>query len=343
MVAIYANKLVESLRQKPVCVLLWGDDAGALRQATQQVIAAIGVDPADPFAAEKLTLTDLATTPQRLAESAQTLSFTSPHRLIHISGLTGEERATELTILSDALINALSFSLQAVTIVVAVPNGLEKKHPLVKMVEAHPNALSVRFFNDSSRDITSFIQTELKAAGVAITPPALVLLAEGLGADREIARRELEKLILYAGDEVPLTEAHVQASLAGATPASAFLLAEAVAAQNPNQVDNLIHQLQQAGDDLHSAWSLTLTHLRAIAHAQNMLAAGEPEETILVKSGKGAVPPAAKQVFLQAVKRYPKARIAQLPERALDALTNSRSGLIDADHVLSRALLALSS
>lgn len=341
MVAIYPNKLPEYLRQKPVCVLLWGDDAGALRHTLQQVIQSTGVDVNDPFAAEKLTLTDLSANPQRLADSAQTLSFTSPHRLIHISGITGEERATELAVLTEALTNALSFPLQAVSIVVAVPYALEKKHPLVKAVEAHPQALSVRFFTDTARDIGSFIQTELKAMGAAITPTGLAHLAEELGADREIARRELEKLVMYAGAEQPLTEQHVAASVSGARPASSFLLAEAVAAQNVSQTDHLLAQLMHRGEDLNSAFNLAVGHLKAVAGAQAMLAAGEGEETVLAKSGKAGVPPTAKQAFLQAVKRYPKARLAQLPERVLETLATSRSGLLESNHVLARALLAL--
>src|SRR5882757_4582453 len=102
MVAAYPNQLSQKLAPLPVLVLLWGEDAGAIRQAAESVVKATGVDTSDPFAAEKLTLGDLAQNPARLADSAQTLSFTSPHRLITLSGISGDERAETVATLTEA-------------------------------------------------------------------------------------------------------------------------------------------------------------------------------------------------------------------------------------------------
>jgi DNA polymerase-3 subunit delta len=342
MVAVYPNQLAQRLKPLPPLVLLWGDDAGALRQTAQQIIAATGIDPADPFAAEKITLNDLLADEARLADSAQTLSFTSPHRLIVIQGISGDETTPSLTALTAAVKHTLTLSLQAVTIVLAVPKLLDKTSALVKAVEGHAQALSVRFFADNARDIATFLQTELKTAGKAIEPDALQLFAAGLGADREIARREVEKLALYAGAENPITTDHVTASLAGAIPADAFRLAEAVGTRNRAQTDLLLQHLIQQGEDLNGAFNLTLLHLNALKTAQALKAQGQPEAEILKVTGKFRAPAHAQQAFLQQASRYPAGRLASLSEYALETLSQSRSGLIPAELVLSRALLALS-
>jgi DNA polymerase-3 subunit delta len=342
MVAVYTNQLAARLKPLPPLVLLWGEDAGAIRQSAQQVIAATAIDPADPFATDKLTLADLASEPTRLMESAQTMSFTSPHRLIWLQGVSGEETTAQLAVLTQAVKDTLSLNLQGVTIVLPLPRVLEKTSAIVKAVEAHPQALSVRFFADSGRDIAQFLQTELKAAGKAITPPALQLLADGLGADRDIARREVEKLALYVGQVAEITEDDVLASLSGAIAADAFRLAEAVGSRNPAQTDRLLQHLLQQGEDLNSAFSLTLNHLQALKTAQTLQKQGNTEDDILKATGKFRAPPQARQAFLAQAQRYPAARLASLADYALDALTQSRSGTLDANLVLSRALLALS-
>ncbi|RZK99096.1 MAG: DNA polymerase III subunit delta [Rubrivivax sp.] len=342
MAAIYPNQLGQRLNPLPPLVLLWGDDAGALRHVAQQVIAATKIDVSDPFAAEKITLTDLLAEPSRLADSAQTLSFTSLHKLIHIQGISGDESAATLTALTQAVKTALEFNLTAVTIVLAVPRALEKSSPLVKAVDAHPTALSVRFFVDNASDITQFLKTEFNAAGVPVTADALQQMASGLGADRELARREVEKLIVYAGGESPITEDHVIASLAGAIPADAFRLAEAVGSRSRSETDRLLQHLIHQGEDLTSAFTLTLRHLQNFSTAQTMQRASQPESEILKVTGKFKAPSHVQRAFLQQAQAYPAGRLATLADYALDTLSQARSGHYDATLVFSRALLGLS-
>jgi DNA polymerase-3 subunit delta len=341
MTAIYPNQLTAKLKPLPPLVLLWGDDAGALRHTAQTVIAATGVDPNDPFAAEKITLTDLLAAPSRLADSAQTLSFTSPHRLIVIQGISGDESAANLAALTQSVKTALEFPLSAVTIVLAVPKLLEKTSALVKAIESHSEALSVRFFTDNAADISSFLRSEFNAAGVAITADALAAMANGLGADRELARREVEKLIVYAGAETPITQEHVAESLAGAIPADAFRLAEAVGSRNRAEVDRLLQHLIHQGEDLTSAFSLVLRHLQSIKTAQALRQQNQPEAEILKLTGKFKAPRNVQQDFLTQVNAYPGGRLATLADYSLDTFSQARSGYLDATLVFSRAMLGL--
>jgi DNA polymerase-3 subunit delta len=344
LVAIYANKLSETLKgPAPLVVLLWGDEGGAIRQAAQQVAERVaahtGLDLADPFGVESLTLPDLQAEESRLTDACLTLSFTSPHKLVWVKGISGTERADDMKRLTDAVAATLQHPLSGLTLLLPVPGHLDKKHALVKLVDGLQGGLSVRFFADTGRDLESFLKAELAKQGTTATPGGLGALVAGLGADREIARREVEKLVCYAGAESPITEAHVQASLCGATPSGVFLLAEAILSQNAAKVDDQLHQLEEAGEDLNGAFMLALGELMKLAKAQDLRAQNEADEAILAQLGKGMLPPAAKQAFLAASKRYPPARLAQIPERALEALTLARSGLLPPEHVLGRALL----
>jgi DNA polymerase III delta subunit len=345
MTSIYGNKLSESLKGKlPTAVLLWGDDAGMIRQATVQVKEAVaaqtGLDLTDPFAVENFGLSDVVNEESKLGDAAMTLSFTAPHRLITVGGISGTERADEIKALTGIVADVLKLPLQGVTLVLPVPLHLDKKHPLVKVVEGYDKGLAVRFFADTARDLGGFIGSELTRLGAQATREATDMLANNLGADREVARRELEKLVCYAGEERPITAAHVQASLCGATPSGVFMLAEAVLGQNPIMIERQLAQLLEQGEDLNGALMLTLGEFKKLALAKQLKAQGEADDAILAQCGKSMVPPAAKQVFLSAMRRYPEGRLKQIPERALEVLTMARSGLLPAEHVLARALLS---
>lgn len=345
MASIYANKLPEALKGAlPIVVLLWGDDAGMIRQAATQVKEAVakqtGLDLNDPFAVENFGLSDITADESKLGDAAMTLSFTAPHRLITLSGVSGTERADEIKALTGIVQDVLKLPLQGVTLVLPIPGHLDKKHALVKAVEGFEKGLAVRFFADTARDLAGFIGAELTRLGAQATREATDMLASNLGADREVARRELEKLVCYAGEERPITAEHVQASLCGATPSGVFILAEAVLTQNPIMIERQLAQLLEQGEDLNGALMLTLGEFKKLAAAKALKAQGESDETILTQCGKGMVPPSAKQAFLSAVRRYPEQRLKQIPERALEVLTMARSGLLPAEHVLARALLS---
>lgn len=346
MPAIYANQLAAALAKTlPPVVLLWGEEAGAIRQAVQQVQQAVtkatGTQPDDPFAAESFTLPDLAANPTRLTESAQTVAFGGGHRLITLSGVSGAEADSQLKPLLEALQVMLTLPLVGVTVILPLPKLLEKTSALVKLVEKHPSALSVRFYQDAERDLSGWLQTEAKNLGKSLAPTALVLLQSNLGADREVARRELEKLALYAGSEAILTPEHVLASLAGAIVVDGFRLAEAVANRNLSLTDRLLSELQQQGEDLNGPFNQTVQHLAKLAEAQRLKAQGGTPEALLQAAGKARAPQAAQAAFLQQVKAYPNKRLTTLPAYTLDTLTTARSGLLDSQLTLARAILAL--
>lgn len=341
MAAVYPNQLAQSLKNRPAVVLLWGDDAGALRQAQAQVVASTGIDPADPFAADKIGFSDIVDNPARLIDAATTLAFGASSKLVVVTGVSGNEDAAAVKNFSEAVTAMLQFNLADVTVVMALPGLLSKTSALVKAVESAANGLSVRFFTDSARDLTGFLQGALSAAGVAMDGDAQAVFAAGLGADREIAAREVEKLLLYVNGAPRITLADVQESLSGAPRVDAFILADAVAARNPAEADRLIQILLAEGDTLESAFHAVTRHLNQLALAQTMQAEGADTTTILAQTGKMKSPKDAQTRFLQQVRAYPAGRLKTLPQYSFTTLAAARKYGATAPLTLARAMLAL--
>ncbi|MFZ2587303.1 MAG: DNA polymerase III subunit delta [Alphaproteobacteria bacterium] len=342
MATCYSNQLDFTLKQQsPAVLLLWGDDAGAIRQAAQAAMVWWGVPADDPFAAEKIDIATLHEHPNHLPESATTISLMGGKRLIHLTGISGDEKAEVMKTLTEAVETTLSFPLQDVLVVLPVPRALEKKSALVKALETASNALAVRFYIPTARDMGEWLQNEFKTAQKRVEPEAMQLLTDHLGADKEQSKREVEKLLLYVGAAETVTADDVRASLSGAIPADVFRLSEAIQTRNVKHTDRLIQVLLEEGEDLNAAFSIALGDLNKLKAAQGLKAEGKDDAALLQAGGKFKAPKPAQAAYLAAIKAYPPARLAGLPTYALETLAQARSGTLDGNLVLARALLAL--
>lgn len=348
MATCYPNQALSQFKAKPpVLVVLWGDDAGALNQTATQLIAASGLDATDPFASDKLTLPQLASDPTQLPDKASTPPLMGANkRLITFTGITGDESKRDmvepLTEAIEALLAAAEHQngLPSLTIL-PLPRLLEKKSPLVKLASDSPHALCVRFFADTARDLTQHLSTVLNGLGKSIAPDALSLLADGLGADREIATREAEKLALYVGDATQIMADDVLASLAGAIAADAFRLSDAVGRRDTATVDRLLEHLHAEGEDLNGAFTLVIRHLNRLGEIQRGIQSGQSAQSA-VASLRPPPPPPQQADLIRQAQNYPAGRIAGLPEFAVTTLAQARGGVISDDLVLRRAILSLS-
>ncbi|PIZ29755.1 MAG: DNA polymerase III subunit delta [Alphaproteobacteria bacterium CG_4_10_14_0_8_um_filter_53_9] len=338
----YPNKLSASLSPLPAVVLLWGEDAGAIRQAAAVVAEATRVPLDDPFATCSFSLTDVASDPATLLDACLTMSFGASHKLVRLLPTGGDVPGASLTTLKDTVKALLESNTEGYTLVLPVPKSLEKRHGLVSLLEKHPRTLAVRFFADTARDLAGYLDTALQASGKTLTPSARQALLGGLGADREIAAREMEKLVLYAGDDAEITEDMVYASLAGATAGGAFRLADAVGSRDVALADTLIEQLLEEGEDLNQAFILTMRHLAKLHTLQTALASGVSPNDALYQL-KPPPPKPAQAALLQQAGRYPAGRLAQLPKLTLDTLLQARSGTLSSASQLTfrRTLLSL--
>jgi DNA polymerase-3 subunit delta len=86
------------------------------------------------------------------------------------------------------------------TLVIFEAGELPGRAALRKLFEAAPHAAVIACYHDSGGDLKAVIQAQLSAAGKTAAPGALAYLEQSLGGDRGATRSEVEKLILYAGD-----------------------------------------------------------------------------------------------------------------------------------------------
>ena len=166
-------------------VLLYGDDAGMIRDRAVALVRAVAGALDDPFLVVELARDEIA----RLPDEAASLPLTGGRRVVRVRDVTDAAVGQIRTVLKS----------KAPGLVVLEGAGLGTRSRLRTELEAAPDGVAIGCYPEEGHALEATIRNTLKQAGVAIEPDALSWLSGHLGADRAATRAELEKLALYAG------------------------------------------------------------------------------------------------------------------------------------------------
>ncbi len=220
-------------------ILFYGPDGGLVRERARQALLALAADPDDPFSVASLSAGELTDDGARLNDEAAAISFTGSRRVLRIGDAT------------DALAGVLADFLSGApgdAVVLIEAGELPARAKLRKLFEGAQNAAAVACYRDEGRDLADTIRTHLSQAGLRVSQDALALLTSQLGGDRQLTRRELEKLVLYKGaedSEIGLED--VRACIGDSAALSTSDLALAVGAGDLPQVERTLGRCLQEG------------------------------------------------------------------------------------------------
>jgi|CXWL01.1.fsa_nt_gi DNA polymerase-3 subunit delta len=192
-----APKSVESFISAPQrehrAVLIYGVDNGMVRERAGKITKAIlGDAVSDPFAKIELSEAEILADPPRLADELSAVSMMCPKRVIIIND--AGNKCTEI-------IESASSCFHKDNFLVVIADELSGKSSLRAFFEKNNDCAALACYRDEMRDVQTVIRGRLDAAGISYNRDAIDYLAGQLGNDRYVTYQEIEKLILYAGDE----------------------------------------------------------------------------------------------------------------------------------------------
>jgi DNA polymerase-3 subunit delta len=166
-------------------VLLFGEDAGMIRDRAETLVRAVAGSLDDPFLVTDLPREEI----KRLTDEAAGLSLIGGRRVVRVRDAT--DAAAEP-------VQALLKTKAAALVVLEAPT-IATRSKLRTALEAAPEGVAIGCYPEEGRALEETIRETLRANGAGIEPDALTWLSQQLGADRASTRAELEKLALYVG------------------------------------------------------------------------------------------------------------------------------------------------
>ncbi len=189
-------------------ILLYGPDAGLVRERADALMASAVEDPNDPFSSVRIDGDELSSEPSRLVDEAMTVPLFGGRRAIRIKAGT-RNFASGVDTLAEMPLKDCRIVIEA--------GELRPDAPLRKACERAKSAVAIACYADTERDLARLIDDELRAANLRIGSDARIALISLLGGDRQASRNEIRKLALYAHGRQEVTLEDVTAIVTDAS------------------------------------------------------------------------------------------------------------------------------
>jgi DNA polymerase III subunit delta len=325
-----------ALRQLPAgirAVLVFGPDEALVRDRAKMVGRQIVPDLKDPFNVSELTGSDVSSEPARLADEAAALSLMGGARLVMVSP------ASESTL--EPLTTALA-QPGAQSLMLLCAGELTPKSKLRAFAEKRPDMLAIACYPEDAKALTAMLTEAAAGQGYRLTSDAAQLLVAASGGERDIARQELHKLLIYInrpGAEVTASEAsEIVANWGGADFDD---LVAAVCSGKSETADAQLNRLLNEGTSGIAMLRAVARRLWMFMAARAAIGAGQSAREVADKLF-GAMAWKQSPAFLTQLDRWSAARCDAGLARLTQAERDSKVTGAPADLIAARALLALS-
>ncbi len=314
-----------------VCaVLVYGPDGGLVKERAAVLARTVVDDPDDPFRVGDLESDRLVDDPARLFDEAAAIALTGGRRLVRVRGATDRLGGLFASFLKD---------FRGDSFVVVSAGDLSARSTLRKAFESAKNGAALPCYADNAESLEALVRSVLKDAGLTIEADAMAYLQGVLGSDRQLSRRELEKLVLYmGGGEQPVRLSDVEACIGDSAAGNTTDLAFAAAGGRFRELDSMLDRCFQGGDNPVAVLRATANHLQRLH-----LVAGQRESGIDTAIKRLRPPVFFKYLgaFKAQASRWGENRLAAAMEIVMEAERDCKTTGMPAEAICRQALFRI--
>ena len=227
-------------------------------------------------------LTGNSVTLEQLRAVSSAMPFLADYRLVVVEGLLGSFEAggrrrgggtARSRLARWEGLGDYAGEVPSTTHLVFVDELLRANNPLLRALA--PSAKVKRIPVPRGEELARWIRNRAKTKGASVSPGALRLLNQYVGANLRLLDSELEKLSLYAGAE-QIDEGDVRLMVAQVREASIFAAVDAIVQGNPSLALRLLRKLRNDGAALPYIQAMIARQLRLVTVAKELVETGVP-------------------------------------------------------------------
>lgn len=333
MTALKAHEVARYLARPDLdegIFLAYGPDGGLVRETAQRLIRHLSGD--DPGAAN-VTIFDgpeLAADPSLLVLEARSVSLFGGKRILRVRNAT-KALVMPLTELRDD---------PGGTAIVLEADNLPPRDALRALVEAAKLGRALPCYPDTDETLANLMREAFNQAGIRTDQDVIPTLREILGNDREVTRREIEKLTLFAAQSKMLTREDVLLLCAdnGALAIDAIL--DAAGGGHAERLELALNRAVAAAIAPQQLLAMLTNHFANLRRWRTEVDAGKSPRAVL--EGLKPKPHFSRSAGLeQQLRLWTEPTLGMASERLLQATSESRRRPQLAETVLRRTALAL--
>jgi DNA polymerase-3 subunit delta len=333
MTALKAHEVERFVRRPDLeagIVLAYGPDGGLVRDTAQKLVRHYAGADTGCMGLVTLDGGDLDADPGALLVEAKTGSLFGVKRIVRVRS-AGKSLTVPLSELA---------ADPAGAIVILEAGNLAPRDPLRALVEAAKTGRALPCYADSDETVLTLIGETFSAAGIRMDPEVAPTLRDQLGNDREVTRRELEKLTLYAAESKLLTREDVLTLCADNAALVIDEVADAIGTGHAGRLDAALGRALAAAVNPQQLLAAVSQHFAQLRRWRTQVDAGVSPRDVL----EGARPKphfSRRSALEQQLRLWSDAALATAADRLLTATGESRKNYGRSDTVVRRVFLAL--
>lgn len=333
MTALKAHEVERYLKKPDLeagVFLAYGPDTGLVREAAQRLVRFFGGSDAGSMNLVTLDGSEVDADPGRLAVEAKTASLFGDRRIVRVRG-AGKSMILVLTeLLEDP----------AGSVVILEGGNLAPKDPVRAQVEASRNGRALPCYPDSDESLTRLIGEWLAEAGIKADADVAPTLRDALGNDREVTRRELEKLAFYAADSKTLTREDVLTLCADNAALVIDEIMDATGTGHAARLDTALNRALAAAVNPQQLITMALGHFSGLRRWRQDVDAGRSVRDVL-DNARPRPHFSRRSAMEQQLRLWSDRALGNALERLQLASADSRKRYGMSETVVRRALLAI--
>lgn len=310
--------------------LVYGPDAGLVREVGQRLTRDFAGSDAESMNLVTLDGGELDAQPGRLLVEARTGSLFGDRRVVRVRG-AGKSLVMALTELLDDPAGA---------VVVLEAGNLAPRDALRALVEGARNGRALPCYPDSEETLLRLINETFSKAGIQAGPDVAPALRDSLGNDREVTRRELEKLLLFAEKSKVLTRGDVLTLCADNSALVLDEIVDAAGTGHAARLDEALEKALAAAINPQQLLSAALLHFSALRRWRGEVDAGHSARDVL-ESLRPKPHFSRRSALEQQLRLWSDAALGAACERLHAASADSRKRYAVQEAIVQRALLAV--
>jgi len=312
-------------------ILLYGPDAGLVRERADALLASAVDDPDDPFSLVKLDGDELSAEPSRLVDEAMTIPLFGGRRAIRVRA-GSRSFANGVDALADSPLKDCRIVIEA--------GELRPESPLRKACERARTAVAIGCYPDGERELAKLIDDELRFSDLRIAADARATLVALLGGDRQASRNELKKLALYAYGQGEVTLDDVIAVVADASELKLDPIVDGAFAGKPELVESEFAKAMISGTYPGAIISAAQRHAAWLHKSALAVAEGTPA-SVLLDGGFPRLHFSRKPMVETALRNLSAARLLAIIEQLATAALEARKQATLAAVIAQRTLMSI--
>ncbi len=333
MTALKAHEVERFVKRPDLAagiLLVYGPDTGLVRETAHTLVRHYAGNDSDGMGLVTLDGKELDGDPGRLAIEARTASLFGERRVVRVRD-AGKALTVPLSELADDPAGA---------IVILEAGNLAPRDALRALVEGSRNGRALPCYADSDETILRLITETFNKAQIRAEPEVATTLRDTLGNDREVTRRELEKLTLYAAESKVLTREDVLILCADNAALVLDEVADAIGTGHAEKLDTALSRALGAAVNPQQLLSSVALHFAQLRRWRSVVDTGVAARDVL----EGARPKphfSRKSALEQQLRLWSDASLAIAADRLQQATGDSRKSYGRAETITRRTFLAL--